>query len=86
MGKGFTMSEGKAVSLFWLLGLLLVAIVYFGMKALNWLHDIFHALHHLNLSIFQWREQFSETFQYIDEDRPNATGRDLYGDEQEEER
>jgi hypothetical protein len=75
------MSEGTAVSVIWLLVLLLAASILTGLWLVRSLTDIVLALHAQNKHLVQWREQFSRTFQYVEDD---ADVGDIWGDEQEE--
>ena len=71
------MSKEASVSVLWLLGLILVTLLWAG----RCLSEIGLLLHAQNMTLMQWRKQFGETFQYVNEDEANAN--DLYGDDEQ---
>lgn len=70
------MSEGKGASVLWLLGLMLVVLLWLG----HLLARVEALLHVLNAQMLEWRTQFSKTFQYIEDDEDIGA---MWGDEQE---
>jgi hypothetical protein len=73
------MSEGIAVSLIWLLAILVILNLVGWFFALYYLQHVKVGMYALNQQVLTWRKQFRDTF-----DSMSMDSGDIWGDEEEE--